>query len=43
MVVLASGCSGVNYAASIASAGANELRFREIEERLDALENGDIW
>jgi hypothetical protein len=37
------GCAGLGYATSAASAGASEWRFREIEERLDALEMGDIW
>ena len=35
---LLSGCAGVGYTASAASAGANEWRFRKIEERLDVLE-----
>lgn len=38
-----SGCAGVGYAVSVAGAGHTQYKFKQLEERVTALENGDIW
>ena len=43
ILLTATGCTAVGYVASAVGAGHTEYKYQELEERVTAMENGDIW